>query len=269
MVRRILLAVTVVLVAAFCVGVLFGLPLLHRIRDDRNAASPTAADPFAGTPAASFAAGADGLVLPAAADTGSFTAAEVETALQQAKKLLVAAYLDPRVFGGDLGPVYATMNNGLRQSIQETAADPSKNDEILFPAARFAPGVTLAAPDARAKGSITYAPGEKPGTLVVTANHVYVYPLRRDSFRALLTVHRDLDITFYRPGTAPAGRDGISGIGGRGALYWDFDCEAMKKGLLAPGRPLGYADTEPGQPAYHERFDPATAIVGKDICGPG
>ncbi|WP_165485686.1 hypothetical protein [Protofrankia symbiont of Coriaria ruscifolia] len=229
-------------------------------------ARPASGDPFVDTQVASFASGADGLVLPAAADTGSFTAAEVEAALQQMKKFMATAYLDPRVFGGDLGPVYAVVNDGMRRSFQEMAGDPSRQKELLSFAARFAPGVTLVLPDVHVKGTITYALGEQPGTLKIATNHVYVYPLCRHSFQALFTVHRDLEFTFHRAGTVRTAEEGIYYSGGKGILYWDFDCEAMKKGLLAPGEPPGFTAPEPGEPEYSERFDPTTPIAGRDIC---
>jgi hypothetical protein len=72
----------------------------------------TAADPFAGSPAASFADGAAGIVLPTARAHGQFTAAQVAAAYQVVKGLLIAGNLNwptlrgnkPRAFGNRLIP---------------------------------------------------------------------------------------------------------------------------------------------------------------------
>jgi hypothetical protein len=61
----------------------------------------TAADPFAASPAADYADGAAGIVLPAARATGEFSAAEVAGAYLTVRKILIAANLDwPTLRGG-------------------------------------------------------------------------------------------------------------------------------------------------------------------------
>ena len=59
------------------------------------------ADPFAGSPAENWADGAAGIVIPAAHAVGGYTAAQVATAYQSTRKLLIAASLDkPTLLGG-------------------------------------------------------------------------------------------------------------------------------------------------------------------------
>jgi hypothetical protein len=65
--------------------------------------APTAsvADPFLGTPAASFADGRAGIILPAAHAVGTFSAAQVRAAYVTTRKLLIAAGLNgPTLRGG-------------------------------------------------------------------------------------------------------------------------------------------------------------------------
>lgn len=62
--------------------------------------TPTLERPFAGSPAARWADGAAGIVLPKAMPVGSFSKAQVEQALRQTKELLVDANLDPATLRG-------------------------------------------------------------------------------------------------------------------------------------------------------------------------
>jgi hypothetical protein len=65
------------------------------------AAGTPPADPFLGTPAADWADGESGIVVPAAEPAGSFTAAQVASAYQTTRRLLIAANLNtPTLLGG-------------------------------------------------------------------------------------------------------------------------------------------------------------------------
>jgi hypothetical protein len=73
-----------------------GAPVAPAVAD---AAPP--ADPFAGSPAQTWADGAAGIVVPAAKPVGNFTTAQVAAAYQTARKLLIAADLNkPTLLGG-------------------------------------------------------------------------------------------------------------------------------------------------------------------------
>ena len=65
-----------------------------------SARAATPAYPFAGTPAAAYADGASGIVVPRARGIGGFSAAQVSGAYKTVKRLLKAAYLDPRTLRG-------------------------------------------------------------------------------------------------------------------------------------------------------------------------
>jgi len=58
------------------------------------------ADPFAGTPAESWANGESGIAIPTAKPVGSFTAAQVMSAYQTTRRLLIAANLDKQTLLG-------------------------------------------------------------------------------------------------------------------------------------------------------------------------
>ncbi|WP_322760578.1 hypothetical protein [Frankia sp. Cr2] len=296
-VRRVLRGVlALACVAALAAGVVFGLPALRRAGNGQPAALATAlptgqasgepsgqpsatpdpgvrqasADPYAGTAAARFATGADGIVLPAAAATGRFTAAEVDTALRKSKEYMTVAYLDPRVYAGDEDVVFALLGDRERKAVQKwMAADPADHSRGLAFFAHFAPGVTLMVPDVRVDGTVTFAIGSDSQELEIHANQVYVYPLRRGSEAALVIVHRDMIFRFYKTGSVRAGEEGPYLGGGRGSLYWDEDCDAMNNGLLAPSHRVSSNRPAPGTPDYSERFDPSQPIAGADDCGLG
>jgi hypothetical protein len=73
-----------------------------------TAATPPAA-PFAGTPAENWANGAAGIVIPAAKPVGIFTAAQVMTAYQTTRRLLVAANLDKQTLLGGAPTAFADL----------------------------------------------------------------------------------------------------------------------------------------------------------------
>ncbi|HEX6451991.1 MAG TPA: hypothetical protein VF060_21330 [Trebonia sp.] len=67
------------------------------------------ADPFAGSPADKWAAGAAGIVVPAARPIGQYPASKVEYAYQTTKKLLVAAALDNQALNGGAPTAFANL----------------------------------------------------------------------------------------------------------------------------------------------------------------
>jgi hypothetical protein len=73
-----------------------------------TAAAPPA-DPFAGTPAENWANGAAGIVIPAAKPVGTFTAAQVMTAYQTTRQLLIAANLDKQTLLGGAPTAFADL----------------------------------------------------------------------------------------------------------------------------------------------------------------
>jgi hypothetical protein len=67
------------------------------------------ADPFAGTPADDWADGAAGIALPAAAPADGYTAAQVGSAYQATRKLLIAANLDRQTLLGGPPTAFADL----------------------------------------------------------------------------------------------------------------------------------------------------------------
>jgi hypothetical protein len=76
----------------------------------------TLADPFAGSPASGYADGAAGIIVPMARPVGGYTTAEVATAYEMTKRLLIAANLDLGTLNG--GPPTAFTRLLVRQERQ-------------------------------------------------------------------------------------------------------------------------------------------------------
>src|SRR4051812_32290866 len=84
-----------------------------------NAAqAPDSDDPFAGTPAANFPQGAEGIVLPQATALGTWTPEQVQDVLARTKRTLVAARLDPALVElGNPGAYLASISEGARTTV--------------------------------------------------------------------------------------------------------------------------------------------------------
>ncbi|MGW4909554.1 hypothetical protein [Streptomyces sp. NPDC004270] len=147
------------------------------------AGTPTLAHPFAGSPALRWADGADGIVLPKATALGSIPKDRVELALQQTKKLLVDANLNPEVVAGAhpdaalaaLDPQQPRLLDALNTALHT----PSKAHDPLSLFSRFDPeDVHLAGQVVKTRGRITFAKG-KFESVAVHADFTFVYPVVR------------------------------------------------------------------------------------------
>ncbi|MEV7385794.1 hypothetical protein [Streptomyces sp. NPDC091215] len=145
--------------------------------------TPTLAHPFAGSPALRWADGAAGIVLPKATALGAIPKGRVELALQQTKKLLVDANLNPDVVAGArpeaalsvLDPKQPHVLDDLDSSLRS----PSKTRDPLFLFSRFDPkDVKLAGKVIKTRGRITFAKGKFEG-VAVHADYTFVYPVVR------------------------------------------------------------------------------------------
>ncbi|MGW3444774.1 hypothetical protein [Streptomyces sp. NPDC001076] len=145
--------------------------------------TPTLAHPFAGSPALRWADGAAGIVLPKAAAIGAIPKDRVELALQQTKKLLVDANLNPDVVAGGrpegalsvLDPKQPDVLDNLNASLRS----PSKTHDPLFLFSRFDPkDVKQAGKVVKVRGRITFEKGKYQG-VAVHADYTFVYPVVR------------------------------------------------------------------------------------------
>ena len=140
--------------------------------------TPAVTDAFAGSPAADYANGADGIVPPSSGGVGGYSAKQVADAMAQAKQFLVAANLDPDVLMGSSPDRVLQMmdpKENLRDRLTNALRHPDEKDDPTNFVTRFAKNETkLATPTVKVHGSM--APGvDKDGNLKVSADYLFVY----------------------------------------------------------------------------------------------
>ncbi|MFZ3495511.1 hypothetical protein ACODT5_20185 [Streptomyces sp. 5.8] len=140
--------------------------------------------PLRGSPARSWATGAEELPLPTAAAVGSLSPQQVEEGLRRAREFVVAANLDQEVLGGGQPtaalelldpqqPARARLLEHLR-----SPGLPDRDPTEMF--TRFDPSeLTVADRGVRVRGRMSFAAGSVPGQLRIRADYTFVYALRR------------------------------------------------------------------------------------------
>lgn len=223
--------------ALFTGAVVIAVALLIMARTagtSRTPAAPAAADPFLGTPAASWPPAAAGIAVPAAAPVGPFSAGEVRSALGSIRAEVVAAHTAPGV---------------------------------------LAPGNVFAAP-VRAHGAVAYRLGARSGTqaqrLMVTVNVVWAYALRADYRLAagpasVVALHERSTFVI----TGPSDTRSVRAPAASTLLWFDADCGYRAQRLVGlprahdPRALLGYDNGVSADRA----FNPATTIeLSGHVC---
>jgi hypothetical protein len=145
------------------------------------------ADPFAGTPADHWANGAAGIVLPAARPIGGYTAAQVKSAYETTRKLLIAANLNRRTLLGGPPTAFAGLLtlaqrakflSGLnKKGLDKQGASVSTRGYVIS----FAPGGTwLIGSVIKVHGAMrAHATKDSGGyeVLAVNVTYIFVYPV--------------------------------------------------------------------------------------------
>jgi hypothetical protein len=96
------------------------------------AAGPPA-DPFSGTPADHWADGAAGIVMPSARSHGEFTAAQVQAAYQDTRKILIAGNLDWPTLRGGAPTAFADLLTSQQRAFFTDGLDKIGLDKQGFP----------------------------------------------------------------------------------------------------------------------------------------
>ncbi|MEU8657920.1 hypothetical protein [Actinoplanes philippinensis] len=198
-------------------------------------ATPT--DPFAGTPAASYPKGQAGITLPAARAVPGFTTAQVDTALQQVRKAMIAGRLAPGMLTDHRPDDFvALLAPSQRAPIRKWFTDRVHSNVATWidPAVRLDPRE-----QPRVSGRVTYAAATRDGRrmLRVTTNFVWVYAFE-DTAQPFAVVHDEIQWDFFAPKNLHADDRGMW-IGANRSYWAMMDCAAGDKGLLAPTRRLG------------------------------
>ncbi|MFD4632343.1 hypothetical protein ACFVYR_30665 [Streptomyces sp. NPDC058284] len=149
----------------------------------RAAQQPTEHGPFRGSPAESWANGAEGISVPKARAVGWMSAAEVDQALARTRDFLVASGLDREVLRGERPEKAIALISPHQKDVQEflrtSFRNPSEKNDPLLLFSRFRPSRTRIVGDiVKTRGRLTYREGER-GALQVTADVTFVYPVAR------------------------------------------------------------------------------------------
>jgi hypothetical protein len=142
------------------------------------------ADPFAGSPADGYADGQAGIVIPAAHAVGSYSAAEVQAAYAEVRKLLIAANLDPQTLRGGSPDAFANLLTAQQRTFFVSGLDKIGADKQGDPLSTrvwvtsFAPGTTQFIGDTikvhgTMSASITQGNGRE--ALRIHADYLFVY----------------------------------------------------------------------------------------------
>jgi hypothetical protein len=216
--------------------------------------------PFAKTPAATWADGANGIVAPAAAPVGTWSAQQVATAEQDVRQTLIAAHLDNTMLvNHDPSAYLATLAPDARAQESAALADPSARKD-LGASTRLAPGFPLLPVPIKVNGSMSASVGDH-GNIQIAANYVFAYPFapnpgtrvaRPDLIVAI--EHIDMNYTVVLGSTYKAADRGVWPASGS-SYYDQMSCTADAAGYLGPlysdqGVSNGTPDTEDPNALY-------------------
>lgn len=144
------------------------------------------ADPFQGTPAETWDDGAAGITIPAAVPHGEFSAAQVESAYQATKSLLVAATLDRQTLLGGAPTAFANLLTPDQRDQFVSQLDKIGLDKDQWPVSsrswivQFAPGTTkFIGSDIKVHGTMSAGATQDNGhpVLRVKVDYITVYPV--------------------------------------------------------------------------------------------
>jgi hypothetical protein len=229
--------------------------------------------PFAQTPAANWADGSAGLVVPAAGPLGGHSATAVADALTEVRAALVAAHLDDRMLiNHDLSTYLALLAPAIRDreraALTGTALARDGGEVTLL-----AGGFTLLPVPAKVSGSMTVST-DRYGQLVVSANYVFAYPFApadsskiTSAWQVVAIQHVSEDFTVVDSADADDYSPGDQGLWlTRSESYYDsMACTPSTKGYLAPA--YSQPDTGPGQAeAPDALYNPQHSITITQTC---
>ncbi|MCX2181125.1 hypothetical protein KV205_11360 [Streptomyces sp. SKN60] len=205
---------------------------------------PTLKEPFRGSPAVRWADGAAGIELPPAKATGWMSKTQVEAALKKSREFLVAANLDPKVLQGGRPDAALKLidptQKGVRTQLEGWLAKPTDANDPKTVFSRFSPvEVKPAGTVVKVRGrmSVAAGKGKKAGTVEVSADYTFVYPLLKAGPGAdevaRTIVRREMTFVFYDPARYQVSSGKVV-IGDWMSDYGNSSCERDGDGFLHP-----------------------------------
>ncbi|HEX7659687.1 MAG TPA: hypothetical protein VF444_09415 [Pseudonocardiaceae bacterium] len=227
--------------------------------------------PFADTAAAGWADGANGIVLPAPAAVGKWTAAQVTDAENQVKQELVAANLDNRMLvNHDPSGYLALLAPDARTYEQRLLNDPSYRDANRV--TQLAPGFHLLPAPIKVNGSMSAATN-KDGQILIHTNYVFAYPFApakpatiRDSWEIVAIHHIQDDFVVRQSGISRQEDRGVWPDESQ-SYFAQMDCKSLDQGYLAPAyldEQLSTGDDDTEDPDTY--FDPSHPMAISHGC---
>jgi hypothetical protein len=220
--------------------------------DGPAAEDPVSTDPFAGTPAAAFADGEEGITLPAAEAVGDFSQDEVAGALEQVRAAMIATRIDQQMLvDRDPGPFLQLMSEANRDFLQQDFEGAS----FGYFASQLADGSELAVATPRVDGQVSYEATLDSGGIrvveVVTSfvwAYAFVVPDGDPELDGIVVVRDEL--VWHLPHEDDVIPEATGLWLWEGEAYaWGIDCDAFDQGFLAPQRELsvGFDGPEEGE----------------------
>lgn len=222
--------------------------------------------PFVNTPAAGWADGAAGIVSPAPAPVGSYSADHVAAAYDRVRQLLVTSRLDAAVLKGhDVARVLSQLAPNARE--QWDLSHPSTQAYLV--ATRVADGFDLLPVQPKVTGTMSAAQ-DPQGALVVHTNFLFAYafaPADPDKINdplQIVTLDRFEAEYTITDGRWPSAAQGVWVTKVQSSGY-AMACGAYRRGELAPG----YSEQVMGSGESIDRtraFDPNSPLPTGSTC---
>ncbi|MBX6387232.1 MAG: hypothetical protein IRZ07_30365, partial [Microbispora sp.] len=218
-------------------------------------------DPFAGTPAAEYADGEQGLVMPPARPLGGLTEEEVGRALLRVRRLLSAAHLDPAtVRGGRPEKFIRLLHPRQRETFLSRLDDgPSGTRSWLF---SLAPGTAEPVGDVVKVSGETTLSKRSGGGVSIETDYLFVHPVGRPGASPIVTrvvEHHKSEFSAYREN----GKLVVWVTADRSALF-GADCDAGD-GFVHPHFPGDPQGTRPsGEPV--DPYDRTSGVFKQPRC---
>jgi hypothetical protein len=228
------------------------------------------ASPFASTPAADWADGADGIATPPATAIRDFTVEQVATATEQVRDVLIASRLDRRMLiDHDSSGFLAKLAPDARRQL-EPLFTRGREPEVQSLVSMVAKGSVLLPVEPKVDGEMSVRAGDA-GELVVHTNYVFVYafepegPTRLvDAMNVLVVVRADVDYVLRDGDKWTANSQGLWYGDAIGYAY-SIGCDAYREGYLAPAASERSVTSNPHrEPGSY--FDPASPLPATSGC---
>lgn len=226
--------------------------------------------PFAATPSADWADGADGIKPPPAKPVNGFTAEQVAAATAQVREALVASRLDPRmIVEHDPEPYLDMLAPDARRQLEPLFTG-GREPQVQSLVSLIAKDHPLLPVEPKVRGEMRVSAGEA-GEVVVHTNYVFVYafepagPTRLvDAMNMLVVVRADVDYIMRAGERWTASSQGLWYDEATGYAY-SIGCEAYREGYLAPAA-TERAVTANGTRDPQTYFDPTSPLPATSGC---